>query len=233
MNSGAVGFSEIIGLITAFLLTLAIFSYVIGDNMVFRIASSIFVGASAGMVVSGIAANVLWPRLFKPLMDAPVDQKLVLLIPLILGALTFGFLWPKTHAPGAIPLAFLAGIGAATIIGGAVLGTIFPLIGSTLDGFDPKSQVGFGWSTAWSWTNNLLVLIGLITALWSFQFTNLLSLNPVQKLRMGFLQTLGRCFIAIALAVIFFGVLIASQAAVVERAQFLKEFVHFLITPGG
>ena len=59
----------------AFLLTLFIFSYLIGDNPLFRIAVYIFVGVSAGYVAAVACRQVLWPDLFFPLFTRYIFAK--------------------------------------------------------------------------------------------------------------------------------------------------------------
>jgi len=53
--------------IIAFLITLMILSYLIGDNPLFRVAVYIFVGVSAGYVAAVAIRQVLWPDLLQPL----------------------------------------------------------------------------------------------------------------------------------------------------------------------
>jgi hypothetical protein len=233
MNAGDINLSELIGLITAFLLTLSIFSYIFGDNVIFRISINIFIGVSAGLVITAVLLNVLWPKLLVPMIEKPINENILLIFPIIMGLLTFSFTVPRFSALGSLPLAFLVGVGAATIIGGAVLGTIVPLVGITIDLFDPEVILAPSQNFGSTWINSLLVLIGLVTTLMSFQFTN----QPHTDNRPGFkfktIQSIGRGFIAIAFGVIFFGVMIASQTALVERVNFLKAFIRYFLVPGG
>ena len=69
--------------IVAFLFTLFIFSYLIGDNPLFRLAVYIFVGVSAGYVAAVAYRQVLWPDLFFPLLTGSIAQKALLVNPLI------------------------------------------------------------------------------------------------------------------------------------------------------
>ena len=75
--------SAFIGLI----LTLLIFSYLIGDNPLFRIAVYIFVGVSAGYVAVVAFWQVLWPDLLRPFFTGTMMQKVTLLIPFVLSGL--------------------------------------------------------------------------------------------------------------------------------------------------
>jgi predicted membrane protein len=59
MNFAAMDLSDIIGTFVGLVLTLAVFSYLLGDNILFRIAIYIFVGVAAGLAAAMVAYNVL------------------------------------------------------------------------------------------------------------------------------------------------------------------------------
>ena len=50
-----------------FLFTVLVFSYLLGDNLLFRIGTYIFVGVTAGYVASVAMWQVVYPRLIYPL----------------------------------------------------------------------------------------------------------------------------------------------------------------------
>ena len=54
---------EIISALVGFLLTLMVFSYLIGDNPLFRIAVYLFIGVSSGYAATVIVHYVLLPGL--------------------------------------------------------------------------------------------------------------------------------------------------------------------------
>ena len=70
--------------VLSFLFTLLIFSYLIGDNPLFRIAVYIFVGVSSGYIAAMAWWQVIWPRLGYPLIfgSASLVEKGLLLMPL-------------------------------------------------------------------------------------------------------------------------------------------------------
>src|SRR5258708_10985113 len=68
----------------AFLLTLMVLSYLIGDNPLFRIAVYIFVGVSAGYVAVVAYRQVLVPDLIPPLLTGAPLERSLLSIPLFL-----------------------------------------------------------------------------------------------------------------------------------------------------
>ena len=58
------GLVDIIGAIIAFVLTLLVFSYMIGDNVAFRLGVHIFIGVSAGYTGGVVFHSVLRPPSF-------------------------------------------------------------------------------------------------------------------------------------------------------------------------
>jgi hypothetical protein len=76
--------TEFIGLALGFLLTILIFSYLMGDNPFFRLAIHVFIGVSAAYVAIITINNVLIPRLIMPLINGSSGERIlsiVLLIP--------------------------------------------------------------------------------------------------------------------------------------------------------
>ncbi len=130
---------DLIAGFVAFLFTLLIFSYLIGDNPLFRIAVYIFVGVSAGYVASVAWRQVIWSDLFFPLITGTSAQKALLTIPLILSALLLTKVSPRLTQLGMPTMALLVGVSAAVAVGGAVTGTLFPQIGATINMFDARS----------------------------------------------------------------------------------------------
>jgi hypothetical protein len=214
-------------LITAFLsfiFTLMILSYLIGDNPLFRFAIYVFVGVSAGYAASIAWQQVLWPRFLSPLLFGTSQQRLLLLIPLLLGILLIAKLFPRTARFGNPAMAFLVGTGAAVAIGGAVFGTILPQTLSSIDLFAPA-----GGSLVEHLFEGSIFLVGTISTLAYFQFSAKPSPTGPQASRLvSGLQWIGRIFIAITLGVIFAGAYAAAMTTLIERLfsiwSFIKNF---------
>ena len=105
----------------SFLLTFMILSYLIGDNPAFRVAVYLFIGVAAGYAASVAWWQVLWPRLMLPLLTGSFFERILAIIPLVLGVLLLMKLSPRTARLGGIPVAFLVGVGAAVAVGGALV----------------------------------------------------------------------------------------------------------------
>lgn len=216
--------TEAIWTLIAFTLTLAILSYALGDNPLFRIASYLFVGVSTGYLAVIFINQVLLPRLIEPLMSDPAGNSL-LLIPLVLSVLLLAKLSPRLSFLGSPSMAFLVGVGAAVAISGALFGTLFTQVRAAGLAFTP-SQGGIS-----NWAGGLILLLGTITTLAYFQFTG--QAHPGRGiLRPRWVEVLartGQVFIAITLGGFFAGVLLTSLTLLIDRLNFIIQFFKTLI----
>ena len=209
--------SSTLNLITgslSFIFTLMIISYLIGDNPLFRLAIYIFVGISAGYAASVAWQHVLLPKLFEPLLFGTMQQRLLLLVPLLLGILMITRLSPNSNRFGDPAMAFLVGTGAAVAILGAVFGTIIPQTRASIDLFDSSASGNL----LEHLLEGTIFLAGTISTLVYFQFSSRTSSvgSKRGKFVMG-LGWLGKIFIAITFGVLFAGVFAAALTALIER----------------
>lgn len=211
----------IAGLI-AFLFTLLIFSYLIGDNPLFRLAIYIFVGISSGYVAAVAWRQVIWSDLLFPLVNGPSAQKILLIIPLILSGLLILKVSPRLTQFGMPPMALLVGVSAAVAVGGAVTGTILPQIGATISSFDSHLA-----SSTTQFAENLFngawILAGAVTTLVYFHFGARTTREGSTR-RLAFIELIafiGSIFIAITLGVLFAGVYSAALTALIDRFNFI------------
>ena len=215
--------------VISFLFTLLIFSYVLGDNPLFRIAVYIFIGVSAGYIAVVAWWQVVMPRLVYPFMSAissgTLLQVLLILVPL-LGALML-LVFPHVTGLGRIPMAFLVGVGAAVTIAGAVIGTIIPQIQGTINAFDMgvtrAQNIGFVEAVS----NATIILAGTVLTLSYFHFSARQKADGSMH-RLGAIEAMawgGRVFIGIALGAVFAGVYAAALTALIERISSLIIFI--------
>jgi len=223
---------DLAGGFVAFFLTLFVLSYALGDNALFRLAIHLFIGVSAGFVLASAFYSVLWPQLLRPIALGTIDERLAVFIPLLLTLLLTAKVSPRFSMIGSPVVAFLVGVGAATVVGGAIVGTLFPQALASMSLLDVTATIQSGGDIGAALLNGALVLFGLIATLASFQFgtriTHLPSIWPLWKL----VYWIGRFFIAITFGVIYAGVLTASLTALVERFQFIIQFLRSFISPG-
>jgi hypothetical protein len=210
--------TELIWTVVSFVLTLCIFSYLFGDNPLFRFATGLLIGVSAGYFAVIIIYQVLLPRLVVPLLQGSFPA----LIPLFLSGLLLTKLSPRLAKLGNLPMAYLVGVGAAIAIGGSLLGTLFTQVEGAINIFAPVASAGM--SQKWILIlEGGFLLLGTIAALVYFNFGGKEDKgNSVQRSPMvRFFSAIGQLFIAITLGAVFAGVMTSTITALIERSNFL------------
>lgn len=197
------------GIFVGFLLTIAILSFVIKDNPLYRLAVHVLVGVSAGYAVVIVINEVIIP-LFDSLSQEPdVVVRLYWVVPLLLSALLLLKLVPRTARIGNSSMAVIIGVGAAVGLLGAIEGTLLPQILVQYD----NALLGIG--------------IGLlaIIALAYFFFTARQTEQGVAEVPgwYPYVGAAGRVVITMTLAGLFAGALNTSIVLLVQRVGFYME----------
>jgi len=216
---------EFISAFVGLILTLMVFSYLIGDSPLFRFAIYLFIGVSSGYAATVVWHQVLVPKLFSQLGD--VNQLVLLIIPLILSFSLLAKLSPRISWLGNFAMAVLVGVGAAAAIGGALIGTLLPQAQAAMNAFDLSATGG---------SSNILVklfeggvmLLGTVLTLAAFQFSVGRAPDGTPKRNPAFegIASFGRIFIAITLGVLFAGVYMAALTAMIERLSSIINFTR-------
>lgn len=220
---------DFIGVSLGFLLTILIFSYLLGDNPFFRLAIHIFIGVSGAYVAIVTINNVLIPRMIIPLVQGSQGERLLSILLFIPSVFLFFKVTPFRKI-GNWAVAVLVGIGAAAAIGGAITGTLFPQILGTINSVDPETyavKTGF-WDQA---INGIIIVLGTVTTLIYFHFgTQDIPGQSDKRLPIiEHISIVGKVFLAITFGALYAGVFLTSLAALVER---LTSFWAFLNTIG-
>jgi hypothetical protein len=217
---------ELISALVGLLLTLMVFSYLIGDNPLFRIAVYLFIGVASGYAAAVVWHYVLVPKLFQPLGTLnPLS-----FVPLAFGLSLLAKLSPRISWIGNFAMAVLVGVGAAAAVGGALLGTLLPQAQAAIDALDVLSA-GSGLEVASRLLEGVIMLGGTVFTLASFHFSASRSADGTPK-RNAILEGIawvGRLFIAITLGVLFAGVYISALTAMIERLSFVINFIRQLV----
>ena len=221
---------DLVGMFVGLVLTLSVFSYILGDNVLFRIAIHIFIGVTAGYVAVVVWYNVIWPQLILPLLGGNL---FMVAPPFVLGVLLLAKAFPRFSGLGKPTMAYLVGVGAAAAIGGAVLGTVFPQINSAIGVFDAQTSTGLGDSFLLQFVNGSIILIGTVTTLAYFHFgaQNTRGKTPKRPAWIEGFSWVGRVFIAITFGVLFAGVYMAALTALIERLDFILELILSFVFP--
>ncbi len=118
------GLAQIIGIWVAALLTLAVLSYIMGQNVLFRLAEHLFVGIAAGYAAALAWNQVLWPRVL--LLWQEPDTYWYYGVFFVLGALLLARGIRALSPLANLPLGVILGTGAALALGGALTGSLVP-----------------------------------------------------------------------------------------------------------
>ncbi len=194
-------------------LTLLVFSYLLGDNVLYRLAVYLFVGVSAGYAVVVAVEGILLPWLRGTLLasGASGGQIVMGLVPLLIGLLLLLKAYPPLARVGNLGMAFLIGIGTAVALVGTISGTLLPLIGAT------------GAALAGDLVNGLIIILGTITSLLYFQY--MVVRRPdgeaVQPWPLRLAGTLGQIFLIVTFASLYAGAILSSLTIFGERVAFL------------
>ncbi len=225
-----------IGAVLGFVLTIMVLSYIIGDNVLFRLAVHIFIGVASGYAAILILYNVLWFQVLVPVLQVFKSGKtldlgvyVIHVVPaVILGVWMLTKASPRLARWGTPVLAFVTGVGAATVVGGAVLGTIFPQVSASANLLNIHSAPSTMNNLVGWFINGVIILVGLAATLIYFQFGRRRQAEgePVQRpVIIEYVSTVGQGFIVVTMGVLFAGVYIAALAALVERIRFLWDVI--------
>lgn len=203
-------------------LTLMIWSYLLGDNPAFRVAEHILVGVAAGYAVIVAWFQVIQPALQELLAikSAPAAA-----VPLVLCLMLMARLRNNWAGISSVPLALLIGVGAALAVGGALFGTLWPQAAAVAAlSLDPSDygDTQPALSSPYFW-QNLAVVIGTIGTFFYFTF----NIRPQGKLagfQEGFIRFwsgVGRWVILITLGALFANAAMSRLSLLIGRLDWL------------
>lgn len=202
---------ENISLIIGFVLTLMVFSYLLGDNLLYRLAVYVFVGLVAGYTTVLTVESVLIPWFSSTLNSSdPVIIGLGI-IPLLVGVALLMKSSSRLGRLGNLGIGLLIGIGAAVAIVGALTGTLIPLAleTSTIQADNPA--------------NTIFIFVGVVASLIYFQYIARRDASGQAKrvLPVQLFSVIGEGVIVITLGVIYAAAIITSLTIFSERMGFL------------
>jgi hypothetical protein len=214
-----------------------VFSYILGDNFLFRLAAHIFVGVAVGYALVVITYQVFIPTLAVDNLESliPLIPPLAICLFLVFKALPLKGSLPNVL--GNLGLAFILGVGAALATGSALFGTLIPQVSTTasisLNPFDYPAEAGGDSSV--TWLNNFIIILGTIGTFFYFTFA-VRSPGLLGGLREGFVRFfagMGRLMIIFTLGALFANTVTSRMALLISRLQFLasqlQAFVDFFI----
>jgi hypothetical protein len=120
--------TELAGFIIGIVLTLFIYSYMVGDNPLYRISVHLLVGVSAAYAAVVVVRQLLLP-IWRQIQTNPTDPDSVIwLVPVLFVLMLLARRLPSVSWLGNTSLALLVGVGAAVALLGSLTGTLWPQI---------------------------------------------------------------------------------------------------------
>ena len=199
-----------IGLWAGFILTLMVFSYLLGDNFLYRLAVYVFVGLSAGYVAIVTYTSVLLPWLQETVFSGNLGQIVIGFIPLVLGALLLLKGAGRLGWLAGVTLALLIGVGSAIALVGAVSGTLIPL---TLEPTRPGLTL----------PNFLMSVIAIVCSLFYFMYLAKPTPSgiPRRSLPVAVMALVGEAVIVVTFGTLYAAAILSSLTVFSERIVFI------------
>jgi hypothetical protein len=206
-------------------LTLMIFSYLLGDNPLFRLALHIFIGVSAAYVLLVAVYAVFLPLLTVPDTADP-DARSIWIISLVgvaLGVLLFARRLRFLAWLSDISLGILVGVGVGVALAGALIGTLTPQVDATTNAVIPLPAAA---PEILRPIGQVIAFVGTITGLLVFSFVGRRPARRVGSRLLNGGARIGRWFVLIGFGAAFGGLLAASVSFFADRIQYLVAVVE-------
>ena len=198
-----------VGVWVGALLTLAMFSFLYRENVVYRFTEHLMVGMGAGVGVLIVIYTVFIPRVYKDIVTPKDPTSLVwTLLFTALGLLFLAPFIPKLGWLARIPSAVAVGYAAGQALPAAVQGRLFP---QTLSTVTAVGEAG----SAWAMINALIVLVGTVSVLAYFVMT--VRRGPT----LGVVSRVGVMFLMVGFGAVYGNMVISRFTVLIGRLQFL------------
>ena len=206
-----------IGIWVAALLTLAMFSFLYGENPIYRIAEHLLVGVATGYTVLVMYFLVFKPYVWKALVQPKDAASFTWTLLFTLLALLFlAPFVPKIGWLARIPSAIAVGYAAGQALPAAVQARLYPQLLSTVTAFNGAR--GF-----WDVVNALIIIVGTTAVLFYFMMT--FRRGTV----LGGASRIGVVFLMIGFGAVFGNMVISRFTILIGRMQFLfGEWIHLI-----
>ncbi len=200
-----------LGLWAGFILTLMVFSYLLRDNFLYRLAVYAFVGLAAAYIAILTVESVLLPWIRATVLSGEFPKLGLGLIPVLLGLLLLFKSSSRIGKTGNYAIAFLVGVGTAVALVGAITGTLLPLANST------AASVHNGL------IEGAVMVVGVSCSLIYFQYLG--RRRPDGQVVRGpialALGSVGQVFIVVTLGALYAAAILTSLTIFSERVAFI------------
>lgn len=148
-------------------LTLCIYSFLYKDNPLFKFAEHLFVGVSAGYLLTITFHDNFLPHIYKPLKSAMTDGKyaeFIVLVPAFMGIMMFSQFIPKFGWMVRWPFAFMMGYHSGVSMVPGMQADVLAQIRGTIEPFATTNSI-------WHIVSSTLVVLAVICTLIYFFFS--------------------------------------------------------------
>jgi hypothetical protein len=182
---------------TAALLTLAIYSFLVGDNPFYRFAEHLLVGLTIGYTLVVTVKSVIWPQAVLPIAGGDFSA----VVPLLLGGMVLLRLVHRWAPWSRVPLALVVGAGAGVAIPAMLQARVLKQMSATVSGANTLN----GW----------IILAGVVLTLSYFVFSRR------QQGVWGTATRTGRYFMMVFFGATFAYTVMSRVALLIGRLEFL------------
>lgn len=205
--------------------TLAIFSFLLGENRIYRFVEHLYIGIAAGLGLIVPIKNYIWPQVLVPMLGQDIVKypdgslsaeynalNLLYLLPLLFGCLYY-FVYSRKYAwLSKLVIGFTLGMSGG-IAFKAFFNEMIPQMSSSFKPLLVFEQGSVDWFTSFS---NCVFVVTLLSVMYYFFF----SFKHEGKLARGTSAT-GRWLMMVCFGAFFGSTVMARMALLVERVQFL------------
>lgn len=188
---------DAVGMWIAGILTLATWSYLFGNNVVFQTVEHIFIGISAAHMIT-VALGSIKTSCLIPLANGAV----IYAVPLIGGILLYTRFIRNSSWLARIPVSFMMGTAAGVSLKGLVDASFIKQVKATIL---PLTSL-----------DNIIIVMGTVSALWYFLFTQYPNRGPLIAV-----SRLGRYFMMISLGAAYGNTVMFRMSLLIQRIYFL------------
>lgn len=214
---------DVLGVILAAGLTLAILSFLYRDNPIFKLAEHIFLGVSVGygitITVHQYLNKQLWAPLIEPILhpaQSGKDPQWALLLPVVLGLLMLARFVPRYAWLSRFAFAMMVGWAAGLMVPYVVYSYLYKQTQASLVALGQGAGLGADLST-------LVVLVGVLSVLVYF-FFSIRQRGPLKQT-----ARVGLFFLMVSFGATFGFTVMARISLLTGRAMFLlKDWLHLI-----
>lgn len=153
---------ETIGIWTAAIFTLAMYSFLYKENPLYRLGEHLVVGISTGYYIVLTYTQVLKPRLIDPIVQ---ENSFILIVPALLGLLYVTRFFPKIAWLSRYPMAFIMGTSMGVGFPLSMKASVLRQLEATIL---PLYEAGMPWQNV---LGNIVLVLGTLAALIYFFFS--------------------------------------------------------------